>query len=67
MVADILYGENRGFAADLDQRDIPYVLAVKPSHYWWHPVGEIGWVEEVAKLSHYDGPDESGEWVAPGA
>lgn len=55
-----LYGEHRGFREALEKRKMPYVLALKPSHAWWHPVGELGSVEEVARASPWDGPDESG-------
>lgn len=39
-----------------------YVLALKPSHSWWHRIGEIGSVEEVARAEGFakDGP---GPWV----
>jgi hypothetical protein len=63
IVGDILYGEHRKLKEGLEHRKIPYVLALKPSHAWWHRVGEVGWVEGVALSSHWGGPEEPGEWV----
>lgn len=63
IVGDILYGEHRKLKEGLEDRQIPYVLALKPSHAWWHRVGEVGWVEGVALSSHWGGPEDPGEWV----
>jgi hypothetical protein len=63
VVADIFYGEHRGFREALEKGEVPYVLALGPSHAWWHRVGEPGSVEEVARASGWGGPDEPGEWV----
>jgi hypothetical protein len=63
VVGDILYGEHRKFKEGLEQKKIPYVLSLKPSHAWWHPVEEVGWVEGVALASHWGGPDDPGEWI----
>src|SRR5215211_6879077 len=51
VVGDILYGEHRKFKEGLENRETPYVLSLKPSHAWWHRVGEVGWVEGVALAS----------------
>src|SRR5258708_4147483 len=37
VVADSLYGEDRGFRSGLRELKQPYVLVLKPSHAWWHP------------------------------
>jgi SRSO17 transposase len=63
VVGDILYGEHRKFKEGLEDRQIPYVLALKPSHAWWHRVDEVGWVEGVARASRWGGPENPGEWV----
>ena len=42
VVADILYGEHRKFKEGLENRQIPYVLAIKPSYAWYRPIGEPG-------------------------
>lgn len=51
VVADSFYGENAGFVQGLAQLELGYVLALKPSHAWWHPQEEIGSVAEVARLA----------------
>ena len=63
VVGDILYGEHRKFKEGLEDRETPYVLSLKPSHAWWHPVEEVGWVEGVAQAAHWNGPDDPGDWV----
>lgn len=68
VVGDILYGEHRKLKEGFeDDGRIPYdVLALKPSHTWWHRAGEeeVGWVEGVALSAHYwGGPEDPGEWV----
>jgi SRSO17 transposase len=63
VVADIFYGEHRGFRETFEREGIPYVLALGPSHAWWHRIGEPGSVEEVARASEWAGPEEPGEWV----
>jgi hypothetical protein len=63
VVGDILCGEHRKFREGLEERHLPYVLALKPSHAWWHPMEGVGWVEGVALAAHWGGPDDSGEWI----
>ena len=63
VVGDILYGEHRKFKEGLQNREIPYVLSLKPSHAWWHPIEEVGWVEGVALASYWGGSEDPGEWV----
>jgi SRSO17 transposase len=63
VVGDILYGEHRKFKEGLESREIPYVLSLKPSHAWWRPVEEVGWVEGVALASYWGGPEDPGDWV----
>jgi SRSO17 transposase len=63
VVGDILYGEHRKFKEGLEEKGIPYVLSLKPSHAWWHPIDEVGWVEGVAQAAYWGGPDDPGEWV----
>ena len=42
-----------------------YVMALKPSHAWWHRVGEIGSLWEAAVAAGYAWEDERhpGDWV----
>jgi len=63
VVGDILYGEHREFKEGLEEKGIPYVLSLKPSHAWWHPMDEVGWVEGVAQAAYWNGPDDPGEWL----
>ncbi len=63
VVADILYGEHRKLKEGLENRGIPYVLAIKPSYAWYRPIAEPGTVEEIARIAPYHGPDDPGEWV----
>jgi SRSO17 transposase len=65
VVADILYGEHREFRRGLEERHIPYVLAVKPSYGWYSPTGggrQTG--QELARGAGWNGEDSPGEWVA---
>jgi SRSO17 transposase len=63
VVADCLYGEHHGFTRGLEQRGVPYVVALKPSHGWWAPVEAIGAVWEVAAQGAWVSPDQPGAWV----
>jgi hypothetical protein len=60
VVADSFYGDHLGFQEGLDELGVGYVLALKPSHCWWHLAGDIGCVMEVAQTHHW-------EEQAPGA
>jgi SRSO17 transposase len=42
VVADCFYGEHDAFRHGLHARGIGYVLALQPSHAWWHPMETIG-------------------------
>ena len=48
VVADSFYGEDDGFKRELEELDVGYVLALKPSHAWWHTEDEIGSSWEAA-------------------
>jgi SRSO17 transposase len=63
VVADCLYGEHPGFTVGLQQRGVPYVVALKPSHSWWAPVEAVGAVWEVAAQGGWAGPESPGEWM----
>ena len=62
VVADNFYGEHRQFRDGLRQAGIAYVLTLKPSHTWWHHVGEIGSVEDVARAEPF-AAESPGGWV----
>ena len=61
VVADSFYGENDAFRDGLQNDGIPFVLALYPSHTWWHKVGTVGSAQEIAYAApwHEDNP---GKW-----
>jgi hypothetical protein len=65
VVADSFYGEDEGFKQSLSELDVGYVLALKPSHAWWHKIGEIGspWEAAVAAGEGWEDEKHPGEWV----
>jgi hypothetical protein len=42
---------------------VGYVLALKPSHTWWHKVATIGSLQEAARAARWKGPERPGKWV----
>jgi Transposase DDE domain len=60
VVADSFYGEDATVRAGLQQLGVGYVLALKPSHSWWHPRDELGSLDEVARTTPWQA-------TAPGA
>ena len=40
-----------------------YVLALKPSHDWWHRVGTPGSLQEVAQSAGWKNAEQPGQWV----
>ena len=64
VVADSFYGENEGFRTGLHRLGVGFVLALKPSHAWWAPVGTVNSLAEVARTAPWVGPDAPGEWQA---
>jgi DDE superfamily endonuclease len=63
VVADSFYGEDRGFRKGLRDLNVGYVLALKPSHEWWHPQEEIGSFQEAARAGRWKSPEQPGQWV----
>ena len=65
VVADSFYGEDEGFKHSLSELGVGYVLALKPSHAWWHRVGEIGspWEAAVAAGEAWEDERHPGDWV----
>jgi hypothetical protein len=65
VVADSFYGEDEGFRQSLRELNVGYVLALKPSHAWWHKEGEIGSPWEAAMVTSEGWKDEQhpGNWV----
>ena len=65
VVADSFYGEDEGFKQSLSELGVGYVLALKPSHAWWHKIGEIGspWEAAVAAGKAWEDEKHPGDWV----
>src|SRR5215217_3197345 len=65
VVADSFYGEDEGFKQRLGELGVGYVLSLKPSHAWWHKIGEIGspWEEAVAASEAWEDERHRGDWV----
>ncbi len=63
VVADAFYGEDRGFKQGLRDLKVGYVLALKPSHAWWHPQEEIGSFQEAAQEAGWRSAEQAGRWV----
>jgi hypothetical protein len=65
VVADSFYGEDEGFKRSLSGLEVGYVMALKPSHAWWHKIGEIGspWEAAVAAGEGWEDERCPGEWV----
>ena len=66
VVADSLYGENTDFCETLLESNIPFVMALGPSHAWWAPPEQVGNVWEaalVSTVSSWSGPEQPGDWV----
>jgi hypothetical protein len=62
IVADSLYGENDTFRTGLDTLKVGYVLALKPSHCWWHREEEMGSLAEAAEVATWNEPEQPGAW-----
>jgi SRSO17 transposase len=64
VVADSFYGEDEELRWTLRDLGAGYVLALKPSHSWWHREGEeIGALWEAALAAGWEGPGSPGEWA----
>ena len=63
VVADSLYGEDRGLRDGLRKLRVPYVLALNPSHAWWHPEGVAGSLQDVVQEAGWVSAEQPGRWV----
>jgi len=63
VVADSFYGEDAGFRRRLHELQVGYVLALKPSHSWWHQEGTIGALWEAAAAAGWHDALHPGAWV----
>jgi DDE superfamily endonuclease len=64
VVADSFYGENHELRNALLERRIPFVLALQPSHTWWHPIDTLGALGELALAAGWQSANEPGAWQA---
>jgi hypothetical protein len=62
IVADSFYGENETFRRGLQRLKVGFVLALKPSHCWWHCDADVGSLAEVAEAAVWEGPERPGAW-----
>ena len=63
VVADNFYGEDRTLRKGLRDLHLGYVLALKPSHSWWHRIGTPGSLQEVARAAGWKSEEQPGQWV----
>ena len=63
VVTDSFYGEDRGVREGLRKLSVPYVLALKPSHAWWHPEDVAGTLQDVAHEAGWESAERPGKWV----
>jgi SRSO17 transposase len=63
VVADNFYGEDRTLRTGLRALKLGYVLALKPSHDWWHQEGTPGSLQEVAQAAGWKSAEQPGQWV----
>ncbi|HEX6555515.1 MAG TPA: IS701 family transposase [Ktedonobacteraceae bacterium] len=63
VVADNFYGEDRGLKSGLQKLGVPYVMALKPSHAWYHPEGVAGTLQDVAHEAGWQSAEQPGQWV----
>jgi SRSO17 transposase len=64
VVADSFYGEDEELRGTLRDLGAAYVLALRPSHCWWHREGEeIGALWEAAVAAGWEAPGSPGAWA----
>jgi hypothetical protein len=64
VVADSVYGENPTFESALARADVPFVLAVRPSHGVWAPAADPHTPPEAARQVSWTSPEEPDGWTA---
>jgi SRSO17 transposase len=62
VVADNFYGEDRGLKHGLSALGVPYVMALKPSHAWYHPEDVAGTLQDVAYEAGWQSAEQPGKW-----
>jgi SRSO17 transposase len=61
VVADSFYGENDNLRQELMEREVGYVLALRPSHSWWHAADQPGALWELAQATPWTA-QAPGDW-----
>ena len=62
VVADNFYGEDRGLKQELRKLGVPYVMALKPPHAWYHPEEVAGTLQDVAYEAGWQSAEQPGKW-----
>lgn len=63
VVADAFYGKEYTVQQGLEELGVGYVLALPPSHGWWHREGQIGGLARAAEAAGWQGSAEPGKWA----
>jgi SRSO17 transposase len=63
IVADNFYGEDLSLRKAFRALGLGYVLALKPSHDWWHAQATPGSLKEVAQVASWKSADQPGQWI----
>jgi SRSO17 transposase len=63
VVADSFYGADEPFRQGLRAQGLGYVVALRPTHGWWHWEGTIGSLREAVAAAPWGGAGNPGAWV----
>jgi SRSO17 transposase len=63
VVADSFYGEDEPFRQGLRARGLGDVVALRPTHGWWHGEGTIGSLQEAVAAAPWGGAENPRAWV----
>ena len=63
VVADSFYGEDEPFRQGLRAQGLGYVVALRPTHGWWHREGTLGSLREAVAAAPWGGAENPGAWV----
>ena len=63
VVADAFYGKERAVQQGLEELGVGYVLALPPSHGWWHREGQVGGPREAARAAGWEDAERPGRWA----
>ena len=63
VVADACSGKEDVVQQGLERLGVGYVLALPPSHGWWHREGQIGGLRQAAEAAGWQDSAEPGKWT----